>query len=317
MNAWGQEQRPFFFCIDFAAEQCLVEQTENLPLQEIQFEFPDISHTDKQKLTARPEHIEWETFPEPFETYRKAFELVQSNIADGNSYLTNLTCATPVRTNLSLRQIFEHARASYKLWLKDSFVVFSPETFVRICDGHIYTYPMKGTIDASLPDADKRLLNDQKEKAEHATITDLMRNDISQFSTEVQVKRFMYLDKLTTNTGSLWQMSSEICGRLPADYRQRLGELLFRMLPAGSISGAPKKKTVEIIRQAENYSRGFYTGVMGYFDGQDLDSAVMIRFIEQSADGRLIFKSGGGITFLSNARSEYEEVKQKIYVPIY
>lgn len=112
-------------------------------------------------------------------------------------------------------------------------------------------------------------------------------------------------------------MSSEIRGRLASDYRQQLGDIIFRMLPAGSISGAPKKKTVDIIHQAENYNRGFYTGVMGYFDGDDLDSAVLIRFIEQDGKGRMIFKSGGGITFQSNVRSEYEEMKQKVYVPIY
>ena len=188
---------------------------------------------------------------------------------------------------------------------------------MRIHNGYIYAYPMKGTIDASLPDADKQLLIDPKETAEHATITDLIRNDLSRFSQEVTVTRFRYLDKLRTHRGALWQMSSEIRGRLPDNYRELLGTLLFGMLPAGSISGAPKKKTVEIIREAENYRRGFYTGVMGYFDGTNLDSAVMIRFIEQGTDGTLAFKSGGGITFQSDARSEYEEMKQKVYVPIY
>ena len=96
----------------------------------------------------------------------------------------------------------------------------------------------------------------------------------------------------------------------------QLGDILFSMLPAGSITGAPKKKTMQIIREAEGYERGFYTGITGYFDGDSLDSAVMIRFVEQEADG-MYFKSGGGITFKSDARSEYEEMKQKIYVPIY
>ena len=111
-------------------------------------------------------------------------------------------------------------------------------------------------------------------------------------------------------------MSSEIRGRLPEHYREELGTLFFKLLPAGSITGAPKQKTVEIIREAETYERGFYTGVMGYFDGQNLDSAVMIRFLEQTDDG-LVYKSGGGITFRSDARSEYEEMVKKIYVPIY
>ena len=89
------------------------------------------------------------------------------------------------------------------------------------------------------------------------------------------------------------------------------------MLPAGSITGAPKKKTVEIIREAETYRRGFYTGVMGYFDGNNLDSGVLIRFLEQGEDNRMIFKSGGGITFQSDVNDEYDEMKKKVYVPIY
>ncbi|WP_347394690.1 chorismate-binding protein, partial [Parabacteroides leei] len=92
--------------------------------------------------------------------------------------------------------------------------------------------------------------------------------------------------------------------------------ILFCLLPAGSITGAPKKKTMEIIEEAETYERGFYTGVMGYFDGNRLDSAVMIRFLEQEGN-RLLFKSGGGITSQSDLQSEYNEMKQKVYVPIY
>lgn len=74
---------------------------------------------------------------------------------------------------------------------------------------------------------------------------------------------------------------------------------------------------MEIIAEAETYERGFYTGVMGYFDGNSLDSAVMIRFLERQADDSFVFKSGGGITSRSDLASEYNEMKQKVYVPIY
>ncbi len=110
------------------------------------------------------------------------------------------------------------------------------------------------------------------------------------------------------------QTSSEITGILPAGYQNHIGEILFRMLPAGSVTGAPKQKTVEIIHESEHYERNFYTGVMGYFDGTDLDSGVMIRYIEQTPDG-MIFKSGGGITSFSHAESEYKEMTDKVYVP--
>jgi len=175
---------------------------------------------------------------------------------------------------------------------------------------------MKGTIDATLPDARRRLFEDKKEAAEHATIVDLLRNDLSQHATQVTVRRYRYFDRLTTHRGALWQTSSEIEGRLPDDYRSRLGDILLDMLPAGSITGAPKPKTMDIIAEAESYDRGFYTGVAGWFDGDDMDSCVLIRFMEQEG-GRLYFKAGGGITFQSDMHSEYEEMKQKIYVPIY
>jgi len=87
------------------------------------------------------------------------------------------------------------------------------------------------------------------------------------------------------------------------------------MLPAGSVTGAPKKMTTSIIRDIENSDRGYYTGVCGVFDGESLDSAVMIRFIELQ-NGMMQFRSGGGITFMSQAREEYEELIEKVYVPI-
>jgi para-aminobenzoate synthetase component 1 len=89
---------------------------------------------------------------------------------------------------------------------------------------------------------------------------------------------------------------------------------LFALLPAGSISGAPKVKTLEIIKNAENYERGYYTGTAFYFDGDNLDSCVLIRFIEQTEKG-WVYKSGGGITIYSDARKEYQEILDKIYVP--
>ena len=174
---------------------------------------------------------------------------------------------------------------------------------------------MKGTIDATLPDAERLLLNNEKELAEHFTIVDLIRNDLSMVAKNVKVDRFRYIDHIKTHRHELLQMSSEISGELPENYHERIGDILFEVLPAGSVSGAPKKKTVEIIRAAEQYERGYYTGIFGIFDGENIDSGVMIRFIEQTTDG-LIYKSGGGITAKSNFEEEYQELIDKIYVPL-
>ncbi|RPJ06818.1 MAG: aminodeoxychorismate synthase component I, partial [Spirochaetaceae bacterium] len=75
-------------------------------------------------------------------------------------------------------------------------------------------------------------------------------------------------------------------------------------------------KTVQIIRRVESHVRGYYTGVAGIFDGRSLDSAVMIRFIEKKPDGSLVYKSGGGITIYSDCDYEYQELVDKIYVPV-
>lgn len=316
MNGYGKEGTPFFFLIDFDETQCIVEKPENLSPEEIMFCFPTAGNVACRdiKTDRKPE---WNTYPQTYEEYLRSFDIVYKNIYKGNSFLTNLTCATPVETDFALEDIFRYSKAKYKLLLKDRFVMFSPEIFVRITDGMIYSYPMKGTIDAAIPDAAEVILGDRKESAEHATITDLIRNDLSRVATEVTVTRYRFIDEVSTNKGKLLQVSSEIRGRLPEDYASRLGDLFFRMLPAGSVTGAPKKKTVEIIREAETYSRGYYTGVTGYFDGKNLDSAVVIRFVEKMPDGSMVFKSGGGITFMSDARSEYEEMIQKVYVPVY
>lgn len=215
--------------------------------------------------------------------------------------------------------------------ISNPFVCFSPETFVRIKGGRIYSYPMKGTLDASLPNAEKLLMEDQKEAAEHATIVDLIRNDLSRVAEDVRVDKYRYIDVLHTNKGDILQTSSEISGRLPEDYPHHLGEILDAQLPAGSITGAPKDKTMQIIQEAEGYNRGFYTGIMGIYDQGELNSAVMIRFIEEEEEvfpsktenrmnyeaiRKLYFKAGGGITSKSDCRKEYEEVIQKIYLPI-
>ena len=82
---------------------------------------------------------------------------------------------------------------------------------------------------------------------------------------------------------------------------------MYALLPAGSVTGAPKKRTVELITAIEPEPRGYYTGVFGVFDGKNLDSAVMIRLIEERTDG-YYYRSGGGITYRSVAEQEYQEI---------
>ena len=254
-------------------------------------------------------------FPVDYSLYKASFDQVMNHIRYGNSFLTNLTFPTKIETDLSLEQIFYLSKAPYKLLVKDQFVVFSPELFVKVRGRKISSFPMKGTIDASIPGAENILMNDPKEIAEHHTIVDLIRNDLSLVADHVKVEKFRYIDEVITRDKKLLQVSSEISGLLPENYHESIGNIISALLPAGSICGAPKKKTLEVIREVESGSRGYYTGIFGVFDGYNLDSTVMIRFIE-NMDGSMHYRSGGGITVYSDPEKEYREMIDKVYLAI-
>lgn len=315
MNLWGKERHPFLFILDYALQQPLLLPFDEMDGQQVLFNINGFTNHYETQFPAS-NGVQFSKRPVPFAAYEKAFQQVLKELEYGNSFLLNLTFSTPIECNLSFRQIFERSRARYRLCLDDQFVCFSPETFVRIKRGRISSYPMKGTIDATIPDAPSKILDDPKEMAEHITIVDLIRNDLSRVAEEVKVDRFRYVEEVKTHQKTLLQVSSEISGRLPSDYHAHLGDIFYSLLPAGSITGAPKKKTVEILKAAETHDRGFFTGIVGYFDGMDVESGVMIRFIENQ-NGKLVYKSGGGITTQSNAEDEYHEMIDKVYVPIH
>jgi para-aminobenzoate synthetase component I len=310
MNSYGARGIPFLFVLNYRADEGFIIPADELDDRFVRFDF----HQERNK-DAFVGDILWDIDPVSYERYLEKFSYVKRQIGLGNSFLTNLTQPTDIKTNLSLEEIYEYSSAAYKLWMKDKFVVLSPETFIQIRNNRIQTFPMKGTIDAGEPNAAETILNDSKEMAEHATIVDLLRNDLSMVATGVYLTRYRYLDEIKTHRGRLLQVSSEISGTLLPEYQSKPGDVLFTLLPAGSICGAPKPSTLQIIEQAEGYERAYYTGVCGFFDGENLDSAVMIRFVEQTPDG-LVFKSGGGITASSDPVKEYHELIQKVYVPI-
>ena len=315
LNQWGKEKTPFAFLIDFECNKPLCWKLED-PNSPFKFNFQGVNNYAEypaDEITHKALPFEFIPTPISIDAYKVKFDVVKREIEYGNSFLVNLTVETPVATNYTLEQLFTLVKAKYTCWMKDEFVCFSPETFVQIKKEQIFSYPMKGTIDASIPNAEALLLNDTKEIAEHATIVDLIRNDLSRVADNVRVSRFRYYEELKTQDGLLGQISSEIVGQLSSDYATRMGDILFDLLPAGSISGAPKAKTEKIIFEVEQAQRGYYTGVAGYFDGTNLDSCVLIRYLQ--ADGT--YRSGGGITFQSELQKEYQEMINKIYVPIF
>lgn len=314
MNKCGAAGRPFLFAVDF-------EMTEGIfvaePLARCDKPvFFDVCGVGNGAPTSDGNGTgTLEATPMTETEYAERFDVVRRGLMRGNSFLVNLTVRTPIKTDISPADIFVRASAPYKLYVPERFVCFSPERFVLIENGRISTNPMKGTISAAVPDAAAVILADPKETAEHNTVVDLLRNDIGINAVDVKVDRFRYIDRIPTRRGGILQVSSEVSGRLEDGYMERLGDIIFDMLPAGSVSGAPKRATVDIICEAENMPRGYYTGVFGYFDGTCLDSAVLIRFIELD-NGRMFFRSGGGITAWSDCGAEYREVIEKIYLPL-
>lgn len=298
---------PCLFYTDFTGKQFHCYPLDEISAYDIEFSFH--SKPNNQNFPHKPLFT-----PISYEQYCRKFATIQEHIRNGNTYLLNLTQPTPVQSDYNLKEIFAMANAPYKLRVKDQFVCFSPEPFITIEGNTIHAFPMKGTIDASLPNAIETILNNPKELAEHTMITDLLRNDLGMIATNIQVERFRYITTIDTGSKKLHQVSSHISGKLSTTWRNNAGELISALLPAGSISGTPKKKTLEIIQATEEYERGYFTGVFGYFDGEALHSAVAIRFIEQ-INGSLIYKSGGGITADSDPTAEYQEMIDKVYIP--
>lgn len=306
LSILASKRVPFLFYTNFDATKAEVYTLNQLQESDIEFSMQSKEykkHTHKLNI-----------FVQEFNSYKRGFDAIIEKIKAGETYLLNYTCETPIQTDLTLKEIFSIANAPFKLRVKNEFVCFSPERFIRIKGNRIFTYPMKGTIDASIPNAKEKILNNKKESAEHIMIVDLLRNDLSMVSKEVKVNLFRYISKIKAGEKELLQVSSEIEGNIGTNWRENLTKIIQRLLPAGSISGTPKKRTVEIIKDIESYERGYFSGIFGYFDGKELDCAVMIRFIEQTSNG-LVYKSGGGITIESQDTQEYQEMQDKIYLP--
>lgn len=318
LNQLAKESEPFLFVINYEGTEAYIRKLSEIDPAACLYDFEGVSNAGTMARQPLPSSILWDVEAPLYEDYEKSFEVVERHIKAGDTHLVNLTSPVAVRCNLSLEEIFLHTQGKYKLMLKNGdqgFVCFSPETFVRINEGRIYSYPMKGTIGATLPNAEQIIMADEKEAAEHVSVVELISEDLSRVSSDVRVDRYRYVDRLHTNKGDILQTSSEVSGLLPADYPGRLGEIIDAQLPAGFITGAPKAKTVEVIREAEHYDRGYYTGIMGIYDCGNLNTGVMIRFLEQDAHG-MCYKAGGGVTSQSVCRKEYEEVIRKVYLPL-
>lgn len=312
MNSLGQAGIPFVWVVDYACEKCIILDRP-FKSSDIIWEINGVGNAPHHENTGQSPSIDIVNSIE-FGKYSRMFSTLRKGLLRGDSFLANLTAPTEVKCDASLYDVFHHSHAPFKLLIPNQFVCFSPEPFVKISNGCISAFPMKGTIDASLPDAERVLLENYKETCEHYTIVDLMRNDINMVAEDVEVARLRYVERIATSTREILQTSSEIRGKILKEKQMRLGDIILPLLPAGSISGAPKPATVDLISKSEIALRGWYTGVFGYFDGIEMQSAVMIRCLQHGDDGKLYFHSGGGVTVNSDCQEEYDELLTKVYL---
>lgn len=310
MDLWTKEKISYFFLIDYKSQKPLIYRLDELEEHNIKIHFPQ-----KPYINSHKEEVTIYKHPISFESYKYQFEKAMGLMEQANVCLLNLTCETPLGLNVPLDSVFMQARAKYKIFYNNEFVCFSPETFVQIKENKIASFPMKGTIDASILNAEYLLLNNEKEIAEHKSTVSLLCDDLAAIADQIEVKRYRYIDHIKTKDKNLLQVSSEIEGQVKTAFEKRYGSLIKHLVPAGSITGTPKSEALQIIDKTEVHNRNYYSGVCGVFDGESLDSCVLIRYIEQR-DGSFYYKSGGGITSQSKVENEYQEMIDKIYVPV-
>jgi anthranilate synthase component 1 len=188
----------------------------------------------------------------------------------------------------------------------------SPETLVKLTDGKLYTYPLAGTRPRGASEAEDKaleveLLADEKELAEHNMLVDLGRNDLGRIAQVGTVKVEHYLEVLRFS--HVMHLGSTVTGQI--DTRHDALDAIDSILPAGTLSGAPKLRAMQIISELEGAKRGIYGGSIGYLDfAGNLDACIGIR-LAYKKNGQVCVQSGAGIVADSVPEKEFEECQNK------
>lgn len=258
--------------------------------------------------------------------YKEKIQSIKEQIANGQTYQVNFTHPLKIFSHCDEKSIFssilKNQNTPYKAFMINEFesiLSFSPELFFQTFledDKQSYsliTRPMKGTIERGKNDIEDEknkifLQNDPKNRSENVMIVDLLRNDLSKISLKKSV-RVNKLFEIQTHS-SLHQMVSEVQSKIPKN--TSLYKIFSALFPCGSISGAPKIKTLEIIEELENYQRGIYCGAIGVVEKDKACFSVAIRTLCKPAKStHYQLGVGGGITWDSKADEEFEESKLK------
>lgn len=252
-----------------------------------------------------------------FSEYQKAIAKIKTYLRNGTNYQTNFTFklkfnffGDALDFYLSLRQSQPTAYAALINTGKDFIVSLSPELFFKKSGNAIITRPMKGSFERGLTEEEDRsnikiLGSDKKNQAENLMIVDLLRNDLGKIAKKVWVPRLFNIEKYRT----IHQMTSTIAAKAKDDIG--IKDIFSALFPSGSVTGAPKIKTIGIIKELEKEERGVYTGAIGYFSPKKTACfSVAIRTIHlKNKKGEMGI--GGGIVYDSSTVKEYEEALLK------
>ncbi len=243
------------------------------------------------------------------EEFKKVYRKIYQAFVEGEFYLINYSFPAFLQVvELKYKEPFFSKAGGYFPLPDRSLYSFSPEVFLEIQGDFIHTFPIKGTLQEK--ESKELLLEDPKEHHEHTMVVDLLRNDIGRISTpgsvEVPTFKGLYRHK------GLYQMYSHIKGKLSREFLPPRD--LIPLLPAGSISGCPKKRVVEFLEKEEPWDRGFYTGIAGVYHAQRREGyfTILIRTLEVFSWNKVFLGVGAGLTVESNPEKEYQEFLYKI-----
>lgn len=255
-----------------------------------------------------------------YKQYEKDILRIKEQIEQGNTYEVNYTYDYDVITDCDefalYQNLLREQKTQYNAFIKNDYetiLSYSPELFFELCKNKILTKPMKGTVKRGTTlledEANKEFLkNDIKNRAENVMIVDLLRNDLSKIAKTGTVKVPKLFEIETHKT--LHQMTSEITAEL--DENTTLYEILKAIFPCGSITGAPKISTMEIIDRAEKGRRNVYCGAIGFLSPEKTVFSVPIRILQKNADKKTYkYRVGGAIVWDSDIKDEWEETVTK------
>ncbi|NBV06935.1 MAG: hypothetical protein EBS06_06865 [Proteobacteria bacterium] len=257
------------------------------------------------------------------QSYLKSIADIKKRIAAGDFYQTNLTRKFFGEFNKKqnssqnfdlFAQLTKISPANYCAFLKldeNCIISASPELFLKAKNNQILSRPIKGTVARSTDlEQDKKnkflLKNSTKERAENLMIVDLVRNDLSRIckAGSITVKKLFCV----TSYKNIHHMSSEIGGEITENFFAF--DAIRSCFPAGSMTGAPKIKAIEIAAKKEKLQRGVYSGAIGIFSKNEINTSVVIRTLVVK-DNKFEFQVGGAITFDSDPESELQEIFNK------